>query len=153
MSAFAGIIAFDGATLGRRAESFATSAVTALRSGRVVTRRADGALFVLRAPSGSSGDAHASTGSDGRALFVSQARLDNREELGGALGLTPAELAQVPDAVLIRRMNERWGDAGVARCLGAFAFALWEADARRLTLARDCLGNRALFYHHGPEFV
>ena len=50
-------------------------------------------------------------------------------------------------------MHERWGEAGVARCLGAFAFALWDAEARRLTLGRDCLGNRALFYHRGPQFV
>jgi asparagine synthase (glutamine-hydrolysing) len=153
MSAFAGLVALDGRSLDRRAEAFAASAVTALRGGRTVTRRLDGAVLVLRAPSGGSGDAHASTGNDGRALFASLARLDNREELGGALGLAPAELAQVPDAVLLRRMNERWGDAGIARCLGAFAFALWEADARRLTLGRDCLGNRSLFYHHGPDFV
>jgi asparagine synthase (glutamine-hydrolysing) len=153
MSAFAGLVALDGRSLDRRAEAFAASAVMALRGGRTVTRRLDGALFVLRAPSGGSGDAHASTGSDGRALFASLARLDNREELGDALGLAPVELAQVSDAALIRRMNERWGDAGVARCLGAFAFALWDADAHRLTLGRDCLGNRALFYYHGPEFV
>ena len=153
MSAFAGIVALDGRSIDRRAEAFAASAVTALRGTRTVTRRLDGALFVLRAPSGNSGDAHASTGNDGRALFASLARLDNHEELGSALGLAPAELAQVPDAVLIRRMNERWGDAGIARCLGAFAFALWDADARRLTLGRDCLGNRSLFYHHGPDFV
>ena len=50
-------------------------------------------------------------------------------------------------------MHERFGDAGVARCLGAFAFALWDAEARRLTLGRDCLGNRPLFYHRGPQFV
>ena len=40
-------------------------------------------------------------------------------------------------------MYERWGDAGVARCLGAFAFALWDAGRRRLILGRDCLGNRS----------
>ena len=50
-------------------------------------------------------------------------------------------------------MHERFGDAGVAQCLGAFAFALWGADTRRVTLGRDCLGNRALFYHRGPQFV
>jgi asparagine synthase (glutamine-hydrolysing) len=50
-------------------------------------------------------------------------------------------------------MHERWGDDGVARCVGAFAFARWDAAARRLTLGRDCLGNRPLFYHRGPHFV
>src|SRR5262249_58203030 len=65
-------------------------------------------------------------------LFAACARLDNRVELGAALGLAPTDLARTRDAVLILRMMERWGDAGVARCLGAFAFALWDADARRL---------------------
>jgi asparagine synthase (glutamine-hydrolysing) len=153
MSAFAGIVALTDRPIDKQTEDLTARAVTASRGGRAVARRLDGALFVLRAHSGGSSDAHASTGSDGRALFASLARLDNREELGGALGLTLAELAQIPDAELLRRMNERWGDAGVARCLGAFAFAQWDADARRLTLGRDCLGNRALFYHHGPEFV
>ena len=81
------------------------------------------------------------------------ASLDNREELGDALGLAVAELAQISDAALLLRIFERWGDTGVARCLGAFAFAHWDAPARRLTLGRDCLGNRPLFFHHGPDFV
>jgi asparagine synthase (glutamine-hydrolysing) len=90
---------------------------------------------------------------DGPALFAALARLDNREEVGASLGLGCAELARRSDAHLLLSMHERWGDDGVARCVGAFAFALWEAEARRLTLGRDCLGNRPLFYHRGPHFV
>jgi asparagine synthase (glutamine-hydrolysing) len=90
---------------------------------------------------------------DGPALFAALARLDNREEIGSSLGLGGAELARRSDAHLLLAMHERWGDDGVARCVGAFAFALWDAEARRLTLGRDCLGNRPLFYHRGPHFV
>src|SRR5439155_25822073 len=57
------------------------------------------------------------------------------------------------DPLLIRRAIERWGDAGVARCLGAFAFALWESEAGRLTLGRDCLGKAPLFFHRARGFV
>src|SRR5437660_1497931 len=80
-------------------------------------------------------------------------RLGNREDLGAALGLTPAETRAAPDPVLLRRAIERWGDAGVARCLGAFAFALWESEAGRLTLGRDCLGRAPLFFHRAREWV
>jgi asparagine synthase (glutamine-hydrolysing) len=153
MSAFAGIVTFDGGALDRRAEAFLTSAVTALRGGRTMTRRIEGAQFVLRASPNGSGDTLDASGKDGRVLFASVARLDNREELGSALGLAPAELAQVPDGALIRRMIARWQEAGLARCLGAFAFVSWDADARRLTLGRDCLGNRTVFFHRGPDFV
>jgi asparagine synthase (glutamine-hydrolysing) len=45
------------------------------------------------------------------------------------------------------------GDKAIAALLGAFAFAHWDEEARRLTLARDCLGQRSLFYHRGDGFV
>ncbi len=156
MTALAGIVAFDGAPLDKQTEDIAARAITALRKGRVVTRRLDGALYAQRIStpaSGEHGGQQPVASRGGRTLFAALARLDNRQELGAALGLPPAELARTADAVLILRMIERWGDAGVARCLGAFAFALWDADARRLILGRDCLGNRALFYHRGPGFV
>jgi asparagine synthase (glutamine-hydrolysing) len=156
MNAFAGFVALDGAPIASEAEASAARAVTALHAGRTVTRRVAGAAFVQRVASADaplSGEAHLLTGADGCSLFAALARLDNREELAAELGLGGAELAQASDARLLRSMHERFGDDGVARCLGAFAFALWDADARRLTLGRDCLGTRPLFYHRGPQFV
>jgi len=50
-------------------------------------------------------------------------------------------------------MLDRWGDAGVARCLGNFAFAQWDVESRRLILGRDCLGKQSLFFHRGKGFV
>jgi asparagine synthase (glutamine-hydrolysing) len=154
MSAFAGIIALNGGSIGRGAEDRTASALTALRKGHPLARRIENAIFVYSAspPTDRVGE-QPLTDADGCVLFAALARLDNREELGGALGLSGAELAQTSDAALIRRIYERWGDTGVARCLGAFAFAHWDGAARRLTLGRDCLGNRPLFYHLGPEFV
>ena len=86
-------------------------------------------------------------------LFIADARLDNRAELGHALDLAPADLARMSDHAFLQDMYRRWGEAGVARCLGAFAFAHWDAGRRRLILGRDCLGNRSLFFHHGNGFV
>ena len=88
------------------------------------------------------------------ALFAALARLDNREERAAPDWASAARNSpRASDARLLLSMHERFGDDGVARCLGAFAFALWDAETRRLTLGRDCLGNRALFYHRGPHFV
>ena len=41
---------------------------------------------------------------------------------------------------------ESWGTKLFARLRGMFAIALWEKNARRLTLARDRLGKKPLFF-------
>src|ERR1700731_2597851 len=104
MSAFAGIISFTGRPIDRGAEDRAASAITAMRKGRLAVGRLDNAMLLQRtATPGASGkgDALPPTSADGRVLFAAVARLDNREELGDALGLGFAELAQISDAALI----------------------------------------------------
>lgn len=48
-----------------------------------------------------------------------------------------------------------WGVEGaLARVNGMYAFALWDRHDRRLTLARDRLGKKPLYYGHvGPAFA
>src|SRR5580700_4800011 len=158
MSAFAGIVAFNAASLDQQSEGIVSQALAALRKGKVTTLALEGAVFAHKASSGPGLDGgHRGLppliGRNGRTLFAALARLDNREELGAALGLQARELAPLSDADLLLRMIEDHGEAGLARCLGAFAFALWYADSRTLTLGRDCLGNKPLFYHCGRGFV
>jgi asparagine synthase (glutamine-hydrolysing) len=93
------------------------------------------------------------TGHDGRRLFTSLVRLDNRDELGAAIGFAPHDLAELSDADLLLRIFESAGETGLASCLGAFSFALWDPDTRTLTLGRDCMGRKPLFYHRGQGFV
>jgi asparagine synthase (glutamine-hydrolysing) len=84
---------------------------------------------------------------DGRLVITADARLDNRAELCAALGRRDEGQ---PDAALILAAYARWGEACAERLLGDFAFAIWEAAERRLFCARDALGVRPFFYHHGP---
>jgi asparagine synthase (glutamine-hydrolysing) len=151
MNVFAGIVRFDGAGSDRRIEEKLSQIVTAPSGDRVEVLRGDGALFVQRIATPA--QRAKSSVSDGRPMFVGAARLDNRAELDAALGIAPVEAGQISHPAVLSRLLERWGDEGIARCVGAFAFARWEAGPRRLTLGRDCLGYQPLFFHRRRDFV
>jgi asparagine synthase (glutamine-hydrolysing) len=87
----------------------------------------------------------------GRYLLAMDGRVDNRDELSRALGLTPAEAAACSDAALLLLAFARWGSPGFARVVGSFAVAVWDAAERRLTLARDALGDRTLCWAQTPD--
>ena len=87
----------------------------------------------------------------GESLLIGDVRLDNREELIGALGFN--RVLQASDSLLLLRAYERWGDDLLERIVGDFAFAVWNRSSELLTLVRDPLGQRPLHYHLGPEFV
>src|SRR5258708_23865427 len=103
MSVFAGVVAFDGAPIDQQTAEMVSRAIVASGKGRAVARRLEGALFVERSPlaPGGHGELQIKVGRDGRTLFAAAARLDNREELGAALGLAPPQLATTQDAALI----------------------------------------------------
>ena len=85
-------------------------------------------------------------------VLVADARIDNREELIGALGLSRA--AAPTDAELIMAAFERWGAACADRLIGDFAFALWDERARRLFCARDPMGVKPFYYvNTGRQFA
>jgi asparagine synthase (glutamine-hydrolysing) len=81
----------------------------------------------------------------GETIWVAaDARVDNRDELLGKLGLPP----ETSDAELLGRAHEHWGGHWPERVLGDFAVAIWDPRKRELTLARDPLGVRCLYWTH-----
>jgi asparagine synthase (glutamine-hydrolysing) len=46
-----------------------------------------------------------------------------------------------------------WGDRLFDRLEGMFAIGLWDAATKRLVLARDGVGIKPLYVHHGPDAV
>lgn len=85
-------------------------------------------------------------GGGGRWLLVADLRLDNRPELAAALGVPSEALGEMADSALLLRAWERWQEGAIERLVGEFALAVFDARERRLTLARDFLGDRPLFY-------
>ena len=58
----------------------------------------------------------------GELTITADARIDNREELSGALGIDPRRATESGDGELILRAYESWGESCPKKLLGDFAF-------------------------------
>ncbi|MEY2879750.1 MAG: hypothetical protein RLZZ15_2130, partial [Verrucomicrobiota bacterium] len=79
-------------------------------------------------------------------VVTADARIDNRDDLIPALGLGGRPAAAIGDVELIGHAYLAWGTACAERLIGDFAFAIWDARAKRLFCARDPVGMRPFFY-------
>ena len=88
---------------------------------------------------------------DAGLVLAADARLDDRDALGAALGVPDAERAGLTDGDLILRAWTRWGRDCPDRLLGDYAFAVWDARNHRLFCARDPVGVRPFYYARTPD--
>jgi asparagine synthase (glutamine-hydrolysing) len=80
----------------------------------------------------------------------------NFRELRGELKAKGYRFASDGDTETLLKAWHAWGKDCVSRLRGMFAFAVWERDTGKLTLARDRLGVKPLYYAatpHGLKFA
>jgi asparagine synthase (glutamine-hydrolysing) len=88
----------------------------------------------------------------GAAVLVANGRLDNRDELGDALGIDPPVRRTMADSELLLRAYERWELDCLDRLLGEFNFAVWDTREQRLVCARCQVDGPPLYYHRCERF-
>lgn len=87
-------------------------------------------------------------------VLVTDARIDNRRELGEMLNIEASELKTLSDGMLIARAYEKWKEACPDKLIGAFAFVIWDKRNQSLFCAKDHIGARPFFYYyHQNAFV
>jgi asparagine synthase (glutamine-hydrolysing) len=85
----------------------------------------------------------------GRHVVVFNGEIYNHLELRAALAAAnaaPAWRGHSDTETLLAAIEHFGLDDALRRARGMFAFALWERETRRLTLARDRLGEKPLYY-------
>lgn len=103
-----------------------------------------------RADTSDGGESPLVAGGDVHVLFAG--RLDNREELASALGLSADPVPG--DSALALAAYLRWREDCLPRLQGPFVLVAVEAGGRRLLAARDVLGDRRLVYAvDGPALL
>ena len=82
---------------------------------------------------------------DGRYAVVFNGEIYNHPEIRRDLELAGVEFRTHSDTETLLMAFVQWGDDAWVRLEGMFAAAIWDRQARRLTLARDPLGIKPLY--------
>ncbi|MBF0304981.1 MAG: asparagine synthase [Alphaproteobacteria bacterium] len=155
MSVFAGAVSTHGRPLPPGLADRLSSAIEPYGGNRAVQWSSSHAVLVHRQRVVTPEDAlerQPVRDASGLLALVLDGRLDNRDALIAALRLGE-RASSLPDSRILLAALERWGGDAPGHLLGDFAFALWNAAERRLTLACDHIGGRSIHYHHGDGMV
>jgi asparagine synthase (glutamine-hydrolysing) len=89
---------------------------------------------------------------DGRYVLTYNGEIYNFRELRAQLETEGVHFRGHSDTEVLLEAIAAWGlEVTLARSNGMFAFALWDASERRITLARDRLGEKPLYYFTSPN--
>jgi len=90
----------------------------------------------------------------GALVLILDGRIDNGAELRSLLEAQGLRARDATDAEVVLRSYQCWGEACVAKLLGDFSLALWDARTQTLLCARDAMGIKPLYYFDdGKAFV
>lgn len=86
--------------------------------------------------------------SDGRYVITFNGEIYNFRELREQLHSLGHVFKTKTDTEVLLAAFSEWGDSCLPRLNGMFAFAIWDTQERALTLARDHVGIKPLYYSH-----
>jgi len=78
--------------------------------------------------------------------LIGDIRIDNREELSSLFGWTSNEARCKADSDYFLAAWKLWGKNALRQIVGGFAVALWNEQTQGLTLVRDHVGERPLYF-------
>ncbi len=90
---------------------------------------------------------------DGRFVLVYNGELYNDADLRAELAARGVRFTTRCDTETVLRALAHWGMDALGRFRGMFAIALYDAQLRTLTLARDPLGVKPLYFHCGAHEI
>jgi len=88
---------------------------------------------------------------DGRVRIIYNGEVYNYQEIRRTLEKKGHGFRTETDTEVILNAYREWGMACLTRFVGMFALALWDRQIKTLFLARDRIGIKPLYYHHGAR--
>jgi asparagine synthase (glutamine-hydrolysing) len=85
--------------------------------------------------------------------LVGDIRLDTREELRERLGWSLADAQARSDSEFFLAAWSLWGTNALRYLIGGFAVAIWDHAQRELTLVRDHVGERSLYFLQAGQTI